>query len=49
MTDEGADGAGQPPIIDWVVAERVARWVSGANSDPAPATGPRRCSGTSTN
>jgi coenzyme F420 biosynthesis associated uncharacterized protein len=34
MTDEGADGAGQPPIIDWVVAERVARWVSGRTATP---------------
>jgi coenzyme F420 biosynthesis associated uncharacterized protein len=34
MTDEGADGAEQPPVIDWAVAERVARWVSGRTATP---------------
>lgn len=34
MTDEGTDGAEQAPIIDWVVAERVARWVSGRAATP---------------
>jgi coenzyme F420 biosynthesis associated uncharacterized protein len=34
MTDEGTDGTEQAPIIDWVVAERVARWVSGRTATP---------------
>jgi coenzyme F420 biosynthesis associated uncharacterized protein len=35
VSDEGGETAEHPPIIDWAVAERVARWVSGRTSTPA--------------
>jgi len=35
VSDGGGETAEHPPIIDWAVAERVARWVSGRTSTPA--------------
>ena len=35
MTDEGGETPEAPPMIDWAVAERVARWAAGRTSMPA--------------
>ncbi len=34
MSDAGGGSADQAPIIDWALAERVARWVAGRTSTP---------------
>ena len=34
MSDAGGESAEQAPIIDWAVAERVARWASARTATP---------------
>src|ERR1700728_4758925 len=34
VSDEGGQAAEPAPLIDWAVAERVARWVAGRTTTP---------------